>query len=303
MPLSSILLMAALAAIWGASYLFIKLILADLGPLALNAARCLVGAVVLWAVVLYRRVPLPQSRQVWARLAFVGAVGIVVPFTAIAWGTQYIPSGMSAILAAVMPIFTYLIVLLVGEERLTGRRALGILVGFGGIVVLVLPELSGAGGRMALWGQLAIVGASISYAISITFARFRLQGAPSILIGTGQVTWALALFIPLALLEGLPARWPGLASLVALLVLGGLGTGVAYLIYYRLMRDIGVTATSLVSYLIPAVGVFWGWAVLRERLHWTAFVALALVVAGMVLVNSRPAAATQPAQARLAQES
>ncbi len=302
MPLASMLLMAALAAIWGASYLFIKLILADLGPLALNTVRCLIGALVLWAVVLYRRETLPRHWRVWATLALVGAVGIVVPFSAIAWGTQYIPSGMSAILAAVMPIFTYLIVLLIGAERLTARRALGILVGFGGIVVLVLPELDGAGGRLALLGELAIVGASVSYAFSITLARYRLQSVPSIFIATGQVSWALVFFIPLALLEGLPARLPGLASAASLLVLGGLGTGVAYLIYYKLMRDIGVTATSLVSYLIPAVGVFWGWAVLGERLHWTAFVALALVILGMVLVNSRTSATTAPLARRLARE-
>lgn len=288
MPIVSLVLLAILAIIWGASYLFIKLLLVDMGPMAINLARCLIGALVLWAVVWMRRVPLPRAASVWLRLLFVGVAGIGLPFSAIAWGTQHIPSGMSAILVGAMPIFTYLLVLLIGDERATFRRALGILIGFGGIVVLMLPELGGAGTRLALWGELAILAASVSYAISITFARHQLEGVPSILIGTGQVTWALALFAPLALLERrLPVQVPGLGSAVSLLVLGALGTGAAYLIYYKLMRDVGVTATSLVSYLIPPVGVFWGWVVLREQLHWTAFAAMALVLVGMALVNTR----------------
>lgn len=303
MPLASIVLMAVLAAIWGASYLFIKIIVGELGPMTLNVARCLVGALVLWAVVGLRRVTLPRSPVVWARLALVGAVGIALPFSAIAWGTQHIPSGMSAILAAAMPIFTYLLVLLSGEERLSARRALGMLVGFGGIIVLMLPQLNGAGSALALWGELAIVAAAISYAISITYVRRKLNGLPSILISTGQVSWAMVFFVPLALIEGLPQQMPSLTAGASLLALGVLGTGVAYLIYYRLLHDVGTTATSLVSYLIPAVSVFWGWVILHERLHWTAFVALALVLGGMALVNSRPAAAATAAPSVLAEES
>jgi len=289
MPIMSLVLLVVLAIIWGASYLFIKLLLIDMGPMAINLARCLIGAMVLWAVVWMRRTPLPKSTGAWLRLLFVGVAGISLPFSAIAWGTQHIPSGMSAILVGAMPIFTYLLALLIGDERPTLRRALGILIGFGGIVVLMLPELGGAGAQLALWGELAILAASISYAVSITFARHQLEGVPSILIGAGQVTWALLLFVPLALLEQrLPAQAPGLSSAISLLVLGALGTGIAYLIYYKLMRDVGVTATSLVSYLIPPVGVFWGWIVLREQLHWTAFAAMALVLVGMALVNARP---------------
>ena len=228
----------------------------------------------------------------------MGVAGIALPFSAIAWGTQHIPSGMSAILVGAMPIFTYLLVLVIGDERATLRRALGILIGFGGIVVLMLPELGGTGTRLALWGELAILAASVSYAISITFARHQLEGVPSIWIGTGQVTWALVLFVPLALLEGrLPTQALGLSSVASLLVLGSLGTGAAYLIYYKLMRDVGVTATSLVSYLIPPVGVFWGWAVLHEQLHWTAFAAMALVVLGMALVNTRQVSAPSAVRA------
>ena len=111
MPLFSILLMIALAVIWGASYLFIKILLVDMGPSAINAMRCLIGAVVLWIAVWVRRVPLPRKVTTWASLMLVAVVGIVLPFSAIVWGTQHIASGMSAILVATMPIFTYLLVL------------------------------------------------------------------------------------------------------------------------------------------------------------------------------------------------
>ena len=282
---SSYALLLLLGAIWGASFLFIKICVSEMGPMTFAFFRVLIGTIVLLAVILVRRQKLPVDRGLWLRFAVMGAVGILVPFSAISWGTQYIASGLSAILNATMPLFTFMLVVILGEEPLNGRRALGLLVGFAGILVLTWPHLQG-GLQASLLGELAIVVASLSYALAIVYARRHLVGWPPLVTSLGQLGTATFLLIPLVLLEKpwmLP--FPSLKATLSLLTVGVLGTGVGYIIYYRLLQLVGATGTSLVTYIVPVFGIFWGWAILGERLSWHAFAALLLIFGGLFLVN------------------
>jgi drug/metabolite transporter (DMT)-like permease len=247
-----------------------------------------VGSLSLLAIISASRQRLPADRHTWGRFAVMGAIGILLPFAAITWGTQFIPSGLSAILNAPMPMFTVLFSAALGEERLTTRRMLGVLVGMAGIVILTAPQLSRSL-EASFWGQMAVVFASLCYAVAILYARRRLNNQSPMINSLGQVSTGCIMFIPLALIERpweLPM--PSIAAIGAVLATGVLGTAVAYIIYYRLVRTIGATGTSLVTYIVPVFGVFWGWLILYERLSWNAFAALGAIVLGLVLVNGLP---------------
>ncbi|MBC7238893.1 MAG: DMT family transporter, partial [Chloroflexi bacterium] len=200
MTLSALGELLLLGAIWGASFLFIKIGVSDIRPLTFATLRVLVGAAVLLGVIAMRKLPLPRGKPLWGRLAVMGAVGIVIPFGAIAWGTQYIASGLSAILNATMPLFTFGLAVLLGDEPLSLRRVLGLVVGFLGIMVLTWPKLQ-AGIRSEVWGQVAVIVASLSYAAAILYAKRYLAQEPPLLTAFGQVSMGCVLLVPLALAE------------------------------------------------------------------------------------------------------
>jgi len=276
-----------LSAIWGASFLFIKIGVTDMGPLTFAMLRVLIGSVILLAVVRLRRQPIPRGRRTWGHLAVMGAVGIAVPFAMISWGTQYIPSGLSAILNAAMPLFTLLLAVLLGDERFGPKRLLGVLLGFGGILVLTMPQLRG-GLQASLLGQLAVVLGALSYAVAVVYARRHIVDQPPLIASLGQVSTGCLLLIPLSLLEKPWGQTSSLRAIGAVLALGSLGTALAYILYHSLIQRVGATATSLVTYIVPVFGIFWGWLILGERLSWNAFVALLMILVGLVFVNELP---------------
>jgi len=288
-------LLLLLSAIWGASFLFIKIGVSEMGPLTFATLRVLIGSVVLLLISRLRRERLPTDPKLWLRFAIMGTFNALVPFATIAWGTQYIPSGLSAILNATMPLFTFILAAAWGNERLSLHRVCGLLIGFAGIIVLTWPQLRG-GLQASLWGELAVIVGSLSYAIAAVYARRSLAGQSPIIASLGQVSMGFLLFIPFSLLEKPWTFNPSIRAILALLALGVLGTGVAYIIYYRLIQGLGATGASLVTYIVPLFGIFWGWAVLGERLSWHAFVALLMILVGLVLVNNL--LATNKAQRR-----
>ncbi len=281
-----LLLLMLLSAIWGASFLLVKIGVSEMGPLTFAMCRVLIGSIILWIIIRLRRDRLPTDLRIWSRFAVMGVLNALIPFTAIAWGTRYIPSGLSAILNATMPLFTFILAALWGDERLRWGRALGMLIGFGGILIITLPQLHG-GIQASLWGELAIVAAALSYATAANYARRNLAGQPPLVASLGQVFTGFVFFVPFTFsLEQPLAKLPSLHVILALLILGILGTALAYIIYYRLIQGLGATGASLVSYIIPVFGIFWGWAVLGERLAWNAFAALLMILLGLLLVNS-----------------
>ena len=285
MDLAHLLWLLLLSAIWGASYMLIKIGVATIEPLTFAMVRVLFGTLTLLGIALARRQALPRAARDWGRFAFVGVFNILVPFGAISWGTQHIPSGVAAILNATMPLFVFILAVSSGTETLSWVRLGGLLIGFGGIVVLTLPRLEG-GLSLGLLGSLAIVLAALSYAVATVYARRHLTGYPPLVASLGQIgTGWLFLLVASCLFERPWAQPLTAGPVAAAAFLGAVGTAVAYLIYYRLVAAVGATKTSVTTYIVPLFGVLWGWVILSERLSWHAFAALGMILVGLVLAN------------------
>lgn len=282
----------ALAGMWGSSFLFIRVGLEGFHPPQVVLARLTVGAVVLAAIVGLGRFRLPRRAAVWGHLALMGLVANVVPWLLFAWGQQFVASGLAGILNASTPLFTALFVsLAVADERLPWRRVAGIVVGFVGVVLVIDPL--GVGGSTPLTasipGQLACVGAAACYGAGFTYARRYLanHGHSPLVLAAGQLACGAAmLWLAAPLLAADPVT-PPLASVASVGALGLFGTGLAYLLYYRLLDELGATRTSTVTYLIPVVAVTLGVVVLGEPLTPAMVVGTVVVVIGVAMVQRR----------------
>ena len=285
MDLVSLVWLLLLGAIWGASYMLIKIGVAEMEPITFAMVRVFFGTLVLALVVRVQGQTIPHAKRDWRRYLFMGTFNTFLPFAAISWGTQHIPSGVASILNATMPLFVFVLVSASGIERISWWRVLGLLVGFSGIVVLTLPRLQG-GLNVGLLASLAIVASALSYSVATVFARRHMSGYPPIVSSLGQVGTGWALLAVASFVVERPLAHPVSATPLAVAgFLGAVGTALAYLIYYRLIRTVGATRTAMISFIIPLFGVFWGWLVLGEQLSWHAFAALGLIVIGLVLVN------------------
>jgi drug/metabolite transporter (DMT)-like permease len=277
-------LIGFLAAIWGASYLFIKVAIEDFSPAAMMEIRLAVAAVVLAAVLVARtgiRSAVEDVRGAgWHGLG-IGVVNGAIPFTLIAWGEKYIDSGVAAIANATLPIFAAMLApLMLPAERVTGIRLFGFALGLVGVTVL-------AGGQPdpSWWfvaGTLAVVGSSVSYAVSSFWAQRRLGTASNHALATVSMTGGALMLLPLALLS-LPDAAPSAKSVASLAALTLLGTALAQLILYRAIRHHGASRTSLVTYLMPPTALFYGWLLLDEHITAATALGLALILGGVAI--------------------
>jgi drug/metabolite transporter (DMT)-like permease len=279
-----------LGAIWGASYMFIKVGGAEIPPFTFVEGRTLIAASVLLIAMYARGESLPRTRREWAPLIAMGIFNGVIPYTLITWGETHIASGLAAILTAAMPLFTVLLAhFWTHDERLTVGKVVGVAVGFLGVIVLFAPELR-RGIQMEFWGQFAVVVSAASYATATLVARNYLRGVSHVVASTGQLASAALLMLPLSLAFDNPfALRPSLAATGSLLTLALLGTAFAYILYYWLIENTSATRTSLVTYLIPITGVLWGALLLHEPIEWEAIIGLVLIIAGIGLVNRQTA--------------
>ncbi len=299
-----------LSVIWGSSFMWIRIGLeAGVGPMAIVSMRTLFAAMLLVAVLAARHGRLPLRLSLWKRMFFLGATNIVVPFALIAWGQQYIPSGMASILNAMVPLFTIVFAALaLADEHITVAKLGGLGVGFAGVVLLALPSLEAAGtsddAALAVVGMLAVASAAVFYAIASVYTRRRISGMPIIEqsdgsfraplpveISLGSTVAAFLMITAVALIferpEGGLLAIPGSAvGWVAMIWLGALGTGVAYLIFFRIIERWGATRTTLVTYVIPVVAIVLGFLFLDERLRPRELLGAALIIGGVVLVNA-----------------
>lgn len=277
------LLFALLGAIWGSSFLFIKIAVAWFGPFELVSFRLLFGTLVLGAVVAAAGEPLPRERRLLGRLLVLAVFNVVVPFSLISWGETTIPSGVASILNATMPLFTIVVAALAIGEAISLNRLLGLVVGFAGVVIVVSADLGGG----QLPGVLAVAAAACSYACATVYARRHVTHLRPMISAIGQVGLALPIVVVLALVFEHPWTVPlRLEPLFATLWLGALGSAVAYLISFRLLAHWDATRTSLVTYLLPIVGVTLGALVLGERVDWWIVAGTALVIGGVGLANA-----------------
>ena len=279
----------ALGAIWGSSFLFIKVALEGMAPTQVVLGRLLTGALVLIAAVILRHGTWPRERTVWGHLALLAVVANVLPFFLFAWGEQRVTSALAGVLNAATPLLTMLIGLVVlPEERATLVRFAGLIVGFGGVVVILAPWRPGmAAGELG--GQLACLGAAACYGVSFTYTRRYVtgRGYGSAPLAASQIivaTVLAAMVVPVTAWDG-PHLHPSVIG--AVLALGCGGTGVAYLLYYRLIADVGATTASMVTYVIPVIAVILGVVVRDEPVTLNVVIGAAVVIGGVGLAEGR----------------
>ncbi len=282
------LLLMVLATIWSSSFSAIKIGVESLPPITLATLRIVLATVVLYGYMRLKGLQLPRSRRFWKLAFWVGLLGNGLPFTLIGWGEQTIDSGLAAILMAVMPLASLLLVHIYStDEKLTVPKLMGIVTGFLGVVVLVGPEtLKGLGGELI--AQLAVAGGAVCYATANTVA-IRMPDLPVVERSTAVLAMASLQLIPLSLFIDHPwALSPDLGSLAAAVYLGLFPTALAAIIYFHLITIRGATFIALNNYMVPALGVIWGWLFLSESLSAQGLAALALILAGIAIANSRP---------------
>ncbi|HKZ03641.1 MAG TPA: EamA family transporter [Pyrinomonadaceae bacterium] len=278
-----------LCAIWGSTWLFIKLGLADLPPITFAGIRFLIAATILLALIAVRRQALPRRRSDWILLAVTGVLAFTLNYGLLFWGEQYISSGLASLLQATIPAFGLVIAhFYLPAERLSAAKIIGVLMGVAGVGVIFSNQLSASGSR-ALAGSAALVFSSICVAFSNVLLKARGKNLDPSIIAAGQMLCGL---IPLLLvgipLEGNPLhfRWTTMA-VVSLFYLAIVGSVLAFLLYYWLMRHMDVTKTMLIALVTPIVAVTLGMFVLDEELNWRTFAGGALIMAGIGLIVVR----------------
>ncbi len=292
-------LLLGLSVIWGGSFFFNEVLLERLLPLTVVLGRVGIAALVLWAIVGVRHLreglALPRAGSTWRDFAVMGLLNNVVPFSLIVWGQSQITGGLASILNATTPLFTVLLAnVLTQDERLSSNKLVGVLLGLIGVALLMgMDAVQGLGttvdgtARSTAWGQVAVLGAALSYAFAVIYGR-RFRGIPTVITATGTLSSAALLMLPVALLVERP--WtlaPTGATWAALLGLALLSTVVAYLIYYYMIAHAGSTNASLVTLLIPLSAILLGTLFLGERLAWSDFAGMALILGGLLFVDGR----------------
>jgi drug/metabolite transporter (DMT)-like permease len=280
----------ALSMLWGGSFFFYKVLVAELPPFTVVLGRVGIAALALHLLLLARRDPLRLAPRMLGPFLILGLLNNVIPFSLIAFGEIRITSGSAAILNATTPIFTILVAhLLTSDEKLTVAKGLGVLCGFLGVAVLIGPEaLSGLGGGDLL-GDASCLLAALVYGLAAIYGR-RFKGIPPLKIATAQVTAATVILLPLAALVDRPWNlpMPSPAAWSALLAIALLSTALAYLLYFRILAVAGATNLVLVTFLLPASALALGALLLGEAVTRQALAGMALIGLGLAAIDGRP---------------
>jgi len=278
-----------LCGIWGSTWLFIKIGLADLPPLSFAAIRFVIAATILWVIVLFRGLQVPRSaKELWL-LAGTGVLGFTVNYGLIFWGEQYISSGLAALLQSTIPAFGLLFAHLhLPAERMTPVKVLGVVLGVLGVAVIFSNQLSLAGPR-AFAGSVAIVISAAGAAYSNVLIKGHAEKIEPTVIAATQMSFGLIPILLIGLMwEGNPLnfRWTRMA-LLSLLYLAIVGSVIAFILYYWLVQHMDVTKSMLIALVTPVTAVILGMIVLGEQLDWRTVAGGLLVLSGIALVVIR----------------
>ncbi len=287
MQIKNFLWLLLLAAMWGPSFLFIKVAVRDVPPFTLACTRVGVAAIILYIILRLSKRRMPAFGPIWKHFAFIGLVSSAVPFTLFSWGEIYIDSALASILNGTTPLFTIVIAhMFTKDDRLSSAKIIGSIIGFGGLVLLVAPSFWG-GVKATTWGLLAVTGAAFCYGISVVYTRLYLLGLPKLVAPTAQLGVAAVYLLPLSLIFEQPFSlpMPSPESLGSMLALAILGSVLAYIVYYDLIERVSASYISMVTYLVPIFGVILGIVVLDERLTWNAYIGCAFILLGVMVVN------------------
>jgi drug/metabolite transporter (DMT)-like permease len=288
MGLSSTARLLTLAVMWGSSFTFIKMSLEGLTPGQVVLFRLALGALLLLSFAALRGARLPAGGRTWGLVAVAATLGNVAPFLLLSYGEQTATAGVAGALVGATPLLTLgLAAAVIPTERLGRDAVLGLVAGFVGVVLVVAPWRDF---DTSVLGSIACLGAAASYAAGFVFVRKHLSslGIPALSLAAAQTVAATALQAPLTPLLGWES--PDFTGRVvgALLALGLLGTGLAYILYFRLIADLGASRASSVNYVVPVAAVALGVVVLDEPLTWQLVAGGALVLASMVYARRQP---------------
>lgn len=283
-------LLVLLSVIWGGSFFFTGIAVKELPPFTFVAARVGLAALALMLGLRFAGVAMPRAPRIWLAFLGMGVLNNMIPFSLIVWGQGHIASGLASILNATTPLFGVIVAhLLTRDEKMSGGRLAGTIVGFAGVALMIGPSaLSGIGSH--LLAELAILGAALSYAFAGIYGRrFKVMGINPIVTATGQISASAALMIPLALVIEKP--WtlaaPGSATILAVIGIALISTALAYIIFFRILASAGATNLMLVTFLIPVSAILLGWLFLDEVLSPQHFVGMATIVSGLILIDGR----------------
>jgi len=274
-----------LGAIWSSSFMWIKIAMREVGPITLVAFRAFFGLLFCIVVILIQRVQLPRTLKEWTPLLIVGLTNIAIPFFLISWGELHIDSAVASILDATVPLFTILMAhFLLSDDKITLPKMLGLVVGFAGIVVLMSKDVGAS--SSSLVGQAAVILASIFYAVTAIYIRKMTVDTPGIVRSAGPLVSATATMWLGTLIFESPIQIPQLGiTWIALLFMGVLGSGLAFMMAFYLIHEIGPTRMTMVTYLFPLGGVILGVAFLHEQLTWQVIAGAVLIVSSLVIAN------------------
>lgn len=280
MPRRVLLDLLLLGAVWGAAFLFTRIAVPEFGPVLLVEVRVIVATLVVGAMVAWRG-KLGELRGHWKAMTVIALLNSALPFALFAYATRSVPAGFAAVLNSTVPLFGAIVGVSAFREKMTATRLLGLGVGFLGVLVLVAPRLEVAGSPSAIGAALL---ASWMYAVAAHLTRRILPGVHSIVIAVGSLAMScVILAIPALFL--LPETMPSPAAWGSVLALGVVATGLAYIMYFRLLEQIGATGAVAVTYLIPLFGMVWGAVFLREVITLPMLAGCSLILGGVAITT------------------
>ena len=281
-------LLVFLSVIWGASFFFFKVLVAELPPFTIVLGRVALAALILYLYMLVRGERMPTNLTLWGEFFISGALNNVIPFSLIVYGESRISSGLASIINATTPFFTIIVAhYLTHNEKLSWNKTAGVAFGILGVAILTGPGVLGHGGDPL--GEFCCVAAAVSYAFASVFAR-RFKAIPPLKVATGQLTASTILLIPLAAVADQPwgLAMPSLQAWGAWLGLSILGTALAFLIYFHILAKSGATNSALVTFLSPVSAVLLGVAFLGERLEISSIAGMLVITLGLAAIDGRP---------------
>jgi drug/metabolite transporter (DMT)-like permease len=294
MKYKNLILLIILASLWGPSFLFIKIAVVEISPLQLATLRIGIAAILINIFLLSKGQRLTKDLKFWKHVLIAGFFAHTLPFLLINWGEQYIDSALASILNGLTPLSTVVLAnFMVSDEKLTGQKIVGVLLGFVGLLVLVMPNiLSGLEATQA--GIIAVTIGAISYGVAIVYSKKHLKNTPSMHAPSAQLLGATIYLIPISLMIESPANllsisWQAIGSV---LILAVFGTAIAFIVYYKILERTSASYLSLVTYLMPIYGVILGVLFMNEMISSEMIAGMLLILVGIFVVNYKRAVKT-----------
>jgi len=281
-------LLLTLSVLWGGSFFFAEVALVDFPPMTVVAVRVILGAAILHLVLVVIGKPARLPMKLWGAFIAMGLLNNVIPFSLIVWGQVHIASGLASILNATTPLVGLIVAhLMTRDEKITGAKAAGIIIGFAGVAVMIGSSALETLGT-EVWAQLAILGATLSYSFAAVFGK-RFKALPPTTAAAGQLTGSAIVMIPLVCLIDQP--WtlpqPSAQSMLALVGIAVFSTALAYVIVFRILQSAGAVNLLLVTFLVPVSAITMGVLILGESLTPDEIIGMALIGVGLVCVDGR----------------